>query len=68
MRSEHRSNGDEVNAFGRYRHLIAYLQRAGVRKEVKKRSHRKDRRRAGLEVRGMWLDEAAGLDLGATDD
>lgn len=43
MRSEHKASGDEVNAFGRWRHAYAYLKRAGVRKSIKKQSHKKDR-------------------------
>ncbi|MDO3100497.1 hypothetical protein P5V86_14335 [Mycobacteroides abscessus subsp. abscessus] len=45
MRSEHKSNGDEWDAFTAARHMLVSMRRAGVRKGLKKRSHRIDRRR-----------------------
>lgn len=51
MRGEHKMNGDEVNAFGRMRHYIASLQRAGIRKKTKRMSHRKDRQVARRQER-----------------
>lgn len=51
MRGEHKMNGDEVNAFGRFRHLIVSLQRAGVRKKTKRYSHKKDRQVAKRQER-----------------
>ena len=40
----------EDDAFTGWRHYYAYLQRAGVRKKIKKLSHRIDRRKAKREV------------------
>jgi len=44
MRSEHRPTADEFDAFTRWRHLLTSMQRARVRKAIKARSRRKDRR------------------------
>jgi hypothetical protein len=46
MRSEHKTTADEFDAFTGWRHLLTSMQRAGARKAIKKRSHRKDRRQA----------------------
>lgn len=46
MRSEHKSNGDEWDAFTAARHMLVSMRRAGVRKKLKKRSHRIDRHAA----------------------
>ena len=43
MRGEHKMSYDEVSAFTRWRHVIARVQRAGLRKKVKRMSHKKDR-------------------------
>ncbi|GBE67117.1 hypothetical protein MFM001_35790 [Mycobacterium sp. MFM001] len=55
MRSEHQTTADEWDAFTRARHMLTSIQRAGIRKAIKKRSHRVDRRslrrRAAFEVR-----------------
>ncbi|AGU91985.1 hypothetical protein ADAWI_72 [Mycobacterium phage Adawi] len=43
MRAEHPTTADERDAFGRYsRHALEY--RAGAKKAIKVRSHRRDRR------------------------
>lgn len=51
MRPEHKSSGDEVDAFSAWRHVMGWVQRPGVRKKIKRLSHKKDRqvgkRRAG---------------------
>ncbi|AOQ28897.1 hypothetical protein SEA_WATERFOUL_35 [Mycobacterium phage Waterfoul] len=44
MRGEHAMTWDERDAFTSWRRVLAYVQRAGVRKAVKQRSHRRDRR------------------------
>jgi hypothetical protein len=45
MKSEHRWSADEWDAFSRWgRRYLCYIQRAGVRKSIKRASHRKDRR------------------------
>lgn len=45
MRSEHRSDADERDAFSKWgRKYYCWLQRAGVRKSIKRKSHKKDRR------------------------
>lgn len=53
MRSEHKMNGDEVNAFGRMRRFIVPLQRAGIRKKTKRFSHKKDRQIGRREARDV---------------
>ncbi|CPV99793.1 hypothetical protein P5V67_01345 [Mycobacteroides abscessus subsp. abscessus] len=57
MRSEHQSNGDEWDAFTAARHMLVSMRRAGVRKKLKKRSHRIDRRRERQGRRHMESDE-----------
>lgn len=46
MRSEHRTTADEYDAFTGWRRVIVRMRRAGVRKALKQKSHRVDRRRA----------------------
>lgn len=41
----------EQDAFTGWRHLYCYLQRAGVRKAVKRRANRRDRRDAKAVLR-----------------
>ncbi len=44
MKGEHRWSADEWDAFGRWgREFLCYVQRAGVRKKIKRLSHKKDR-------------------------
>lgn len=45
MRSEHKTTADEWDAFTGWRHMLVIMQKPGVRKKLKKRSHRIDRRR-----------------------
>jgi hypothetical protein len=42
---------DEASAFTGWRRVIAKMQRAGVRKKIKRDSHRKDRRIGQREAR-----------------
>lgn len=56
MRSEHKTTADEFDAFTRWRHLLTSMQRAGARKAIKARSHRKDRRQARREPRATAHD------------
>lgn len=51
MRGEHRMSADEHDAFTGWRHVLCYVQRAGVRKRVKQRSHRRDRRVARMDLK-----------------
>jgi len=51
MRSEHRTTGDEWDAFTRWRFVLAHLHRPGVRKKIKRASHRVDRRAAKRRIR-----------------
>ena len=44
MRGEHRMGYDEASAFTGWRRVVAAMHRAGVRKKIKRLSHRKDRR------------------------
>lgn len=50
MRSEHKTTADEHDAFTGWRHVLVSMQRAGVRKALKQRSHRKDRRAARRRI------------------
>jgi hypothetical protein len=43
VRSEHKTTGDEWDAFGYWKNFLIYLGRPGVTKAVKRQSHRKDR-------------------------
>jgi hypothetical protein len=42
---------DETSAFTGWRRVVARMQRAGVRKKIKRTSHRKDRRIGQREAR-----------------
>lgn len=53
VRSEHKHTAEEQDAFTGWRRYYAYLQHAGVRKAIKRRSHRRDRRAARQEVRDV---------------
>ena len=53
MRAEHKMTGDELDACTPWRHVYCYLQRPGVRKAVKRRSHRIDRRAIAREVAAL---------------
>lgn len=44
MRGQRKNSGFEQDAFTRWRHELAYIQRAGVRKLAKRISHKKDRK------------------------
>lgn len=44
MRAEHKMSYDEASAFTGWRRVVAWVQRPGVRKKVKRLSHKKDRR------------------------
>lgn len=44
MRAEHRMSHDEASAFTGWRRVVAWVQRPGARKKVKRLSHKKDRR------------------------
>jgi hypothetical protein len=60
VRSEHKTTGDEYDAFTDWRHYLCYLQRAGVRKAIKRDSHRKDRavgKALTKEQKEDWLTE-----------
>lgn len=43
MRSEHKTTGSEWDAFTGWRKVLCYMQRPGVRKSIKRDSHKKDR-------------------------
>ena len=51
MRSEHKTTGGEWDAFTDWRKVLCYLQRAGVRKAIKRDSHRKDRAVGKAQIR-----------------
>ena len=37
-------NGDEYDAYTKWRHVLCYLQRPGVVKAIKRRTHKRERR------------------------
>jgi hypothetical protein len=43
-------NGDEVDAYGKARHMYVYLQRAGVVKKIKRATHKRERREGKASV------------------
>lgn len=45
------SGWDEVDAFTGWRHVLAYVQRPGVRKSIKRKANRRERRAAKGELR-----------------
>lgn len=47
-------SSDEQDAFTGWRKVLCYIQRAGVRKSIKARSHRKDRRKARRNTWDGW--------------
>jgi len=65
MRSEHKSSASEIDAFTGWRKVLCYMQRAGVRKKIKRDSHRKDRMQAKREIRREVIEDA--LDLEAVE-
>lgn len=44
MRSQHKNSYEENSAFTGWRRVVAWVQRPGARKKVKRLSHKKDRR------------------------
>lgn len=46
---------DEVDAFTGWRHVLAYIQRPGVRKSIKSKANRRERR----EAKGALRDRDA---------
>ena len=60
MRSEHKTTAEELDAVTDWRRVLAHLQRPGVRKSIKQRSHRRDRRR-WRQGRGRVTDGSHGM-------
>lgn len=52
MRAEHKMSYDEASAFTGWRRVVAWVQRPGVRKKIKRLSHKKDRQ-AARRMKGM---------------
>jgi len=44
-------NGDEQDAYSVWRHMLCYLQRPGVVKKIKRRTHKRERQEWKREVR-----------------
>ena len=44
-------NGDEYDAYTKWRHVYVYLGRAGVIKKIKRSTHKRERREARQELR-----------------
>lgn len=59
MKAEHKGTGDEFDMRagfwdrdqGRWKYWYAYISRPGVRKQIKRRSHRIDRAQARRRIR-----------------
>lgn len=59
MRSEHKSTGDEIDMRagfwdrekGKFQYWYIYITRPGVRKSIKRASHKKDRKQAKQRLR-----------------
>ena len=49
-----RVNGDEQDAYSQWRHLLCYLQRAGVVKKIKRSTHKRERREGKREARSEY--------------
>lgn len=45
-------NAEEADAYGRWRHVLLYLQRPGVVKKIKRRTHKRERQEGRREIRG----------------
>jgi len=66
VRAEHKASGDEWDAFTSWRRVLPRMFRPGVRKGIKRASHKKDRRgwQTDAHAEAVWLqldhdDEAA---------
>ncbi|GAA4175908.1 hypothetical protein GCM10022287_22210 [Gryllotalpicola koreensis] len=46
-----RVNADEQDAYGPWRKLLCYLDRPGVVKKIKRRTHKRERQEAKREMR-----------------
>lgn len=46
---------DEQDAYTGWRHILCYMQRAGVVKAIKRRTHKRERREAQQEIL-KWND------------
>ena len=44
-------NGDEYDAYSKWRKYYCYLQRPGVVKKIKRRTHKRERQEAKQEIR-----------------
>jgi len=53
MRGQRRNSMFEQDAFTRWRHVMAYVTRPGVRKKAKRISHKKDRQVGRQAVRDL---------------
>lgn len=47
-------NADEQDAYSGWRKYLLYLQRPGVVKAIKRRTHKRERQEAKREIRGSW--------------
>ncbi len=47
-------SAEEADAYGRWRHVLCYLDRPGAVKKIKRRTHRRERREGKAEARGEW--------------
>lgn len=46
-------NADEQDAYTKWRSVLCYLQRAGVVKAIKRRTHKRERREGKSEARNV---------------
>jgi hypothetical protein len=50
-------NGDEYDAYTQWRKYLCYLQRAGVVKKIKRRTHKRERREAQQQIKEQLEDQ-----------
>lgn len=50
------TNGDEQDAYTRWRHYLIYMGRPGVVKAIKRRTHKRERREGKAEIRDQLED------------
>lgn len=51
VRKRRMVDGEEWDAYTRWRHLLIYMGRPGVVKKIKRRTHKRERREARNEIR-----------------
>lgn len=44
-------NGEEADAYSKWRHVLCYLSRPGAVRQIKKRTHKRERQEARAAIR-----------------